>query len=394
MTDHAFPSHFRVLLTLGLALSWLVAPLQSWAQEKGGPSSAVPVIVTEVTRAPVDVTLTLLGELKAKDAIMLTSTVTETIDRIHFEDGQTVQKGDLLVSLRDREEEARILEAQATVREARAQYERAKEVEGRGNVTQALVDERYRQWQTAQAQLTVAEAQLADRQLTAPFSGRLGLKKVSEGALVQAGTEIVSLQNIRQLNLDVLIPERFQNRVDLGQSVSLHALSVPKQTYQGEVFAISPEMDPVSRLLPVRARVTNSEDQALKNAMMVEATLDLTTAKQMRIPNSAVLMQGDFSTVYRLKAKASDNPNARFETGQTYELERVRIETGQRGSETIEVLSGLSPGDVIIAQGVMGASVRKPVKIKDWQTRESSQRALLQGPSVATPNDASTEAQD
>ncbi|KUJ71331.1 hypothetical protein AVO41_07290 [Thiomicrospira sp. WB1] len=366
---------------------WLAGPLSALAAERSA-SSAVPVIVTEVDRAPVEVTLTLLGELKARDAVMVTATVTETIDRIHFEDGQTVKKGDLLVSLRDREEEARVLEAQARLREARAQYERAREVEGRGNVTKALVDERYRQWQTAQAQLTVAEAQLADRQLTAPFSGQLGLKQVSEGALVQAGTEIVSLQNIRQLNLDVLIPERFQNSVFVGQKVRLHALSAPKQSYTGEVFALSPEMDPVSRLLPVRARVSNSADQALKNAMMVEATLNLATTPQIRIPNSAMLMQGDFSTVYRLKA---NDGQAGFETGQTYELERVRIETGQRGSNTIEVLSGLSPGDVIIAQGVMGASVRKPVTIKDWQTADSSQRMLLKGQPVATPDAASAE---
>jgi membrane fusion protein (multidrug efflux system) len=367
---------------------WLAGPLSALAAERSA-SSAVPVIVTEVDRAPVEVTLTLLGELKARDAVMVTATVTETIDRIHFEDGQTVKKGDLLVSLRDREEEARVLEAQARLREARAQYERAREVEGRGNVTKALVDERYRQWQTAQAQLIVAEAQLADRQLTAPFSGQLGLKQVSEGALVQAGTEIVSLQNIRQLNLDVLIPERFQNSVFVGQKVRLHALSAPKQSYTGEVFALSPEMDPVSRLLPVRARVSNSADQTLKNAMMVEATLNLATTPQIRIPNSAMLMQGDFSTVYRLKA---NDGQAGFETGQTYELERVRIETGQRGSNTIEVLSGLSPGDVIIAQGVMGASVRKPVTIKDWQTSDSSQRMLLKGQPVATPDAASAEA--
>ncbi|MDR9499379.1 MAG: efflux RND transporter periplasmic adaptor subunit [Hydrogenovibrio sp.] len=385
-----FPQGFARVFRSGVWVAGLLF-LASGAAANDAKSAksapAVPVIVSEVTKEPVDVTLTLLGELKAKDAIMLTATVTETIDRIHFEDGQMVKKGDLLVSLRDREEEARVLEAQATVREARAQYERAKEVEGRGNVTQALVDERYREWQTAQARLTVAEAQLADRQLTAPFDGRLGLKRISEGALVQVGTEIVSIQNIAQLDLDLLIPERYLSSVFKGQSVAIQSLSYPNTPFQGEVFALSPEMDAVSRMLPVRARVNNNRDQLLKSAMMVEATLALTTAEQIRIPNSAVLMQGDFTTVYRLK------PDRDFETGEAYEVERVRIETGQRGSETIEVLSGLSPGDVIIAQGVMGASVRKPVRIKDWQTPESSQRVLLKGDPVATPENTKTDTQ-
>ena len=160
------------LILMSTALAWASA----WAQ------APVPVIVTTVKSAPYPVTLQLLGTLKAKQSVTLSATVTETIQQIHFSDGARVEKGQRLVTLRNQEEKARLLEAQARLEEAKRQYQRAKEVVDRGNVTQALVDERYRQWQTAQAQQQIAQAQLSERYLHAPFAGQLGLKKVSEGA--------------------------------------------------------------------------------------------------------------------------------------------------------------------------------------------------------------------
>lgn len=348
------------LLVLGLVWHALAAAAPS---EK----PPTPVIVYEVVETALPVHLKLLGTLAAKASIDVVAQATDVITVIHFEDGQQVRKSALLVEQNAEEELALLEEAKEIAAEAKRQYERVKEIEGRGSVTISLVDERYRLWKTAAAKRKVIQAQVADRRVYAPFAGQLGFRMLSEGAFATAGSKIVSLDDTSQMLLDFRVPSRYLSGLTIGQTVEVLSDAFRGKVFSGRILAISPRVDPVLRMVQVRALVDNPSAK-LKTNMMVKAQLQLQAQAAVTVPNTAIEMLGDRQFVYRLHP--GEVPNQ-------YRLEKVEIETGQKGRNLTEVLQGLTPGDKVVSQGLMQISVKRPVVIKALQAGQS-QAALLQ----------------
>lgn len=348
------------------------APTKQKPKWKSKPAS---VIAYRVVPLAIPVDIEVLGALQSNAAVNITANVTETVTKLHFEDGQQVKKGQLLVTLNSREEAALQEEAKEIAEEAKRQYDRVKEIEGRGTVTRSLVDERYRQWKAAEAKQKVIAAQLADRRLYAPFSGQLGFRQLSEGALVQSGTKIVSLDDTRHMKLDMLIPSRYLANLSLGQAVRVHSNAYPKQTFTGKISAISPRVQADLRMVQVRALVNNPK-HLLKSEMLVKAFLHLPTEKELMIPNTAILMLGDRQFVYRLKAK----PNR----PDTFSVEQVEIDTGERRAKFTQVLSGLTEGDAIVSQGIMQLSDKKTAKVMVWQDGQKQSELVQKKPTKSS----------
>ena len=145
------------------------------------------VIVADVKAVPFEDRVEALGTLRANESVALTASVTETVSALHFEDGDRVEVGQLLVEMTSAEEQARLREARAREREAESQYRRVQSLAKQGTASQSLLDERSREWQTARAQLVAIESRLSDRIVKAPFSGVMGLRNISVGALVEPG---------------------------------------------------------------------------------------------------------------------------------------------------------------------------------------------------------------
>lgn len=346
---------------LGLGLFWF--SMAAMAQKSKPP---VAVIVYEVAEKSSSVQLKLLGSLEAKSSVDIVAKATDVITALHFKEGEWVTKSTLLVEQNAEEELALLEESKELEAEAKRQYERVKRLEGKGSVTVSMIDERYRLWKTAAAKRKVIQAQVADRRIYAPFSGQLGFRQLSEGAFVAAGTRIVSLDDTSQMLLDLLLPERYLSGVQQGQLIEVRTDAYRTNLFRGRIVAISPRVDPVMRMVQVRALVDNPDGQ-LKTNMMVEARLTLKSQRMLKIPNSAIQMLGDRQFVYRLQPQQAD----------VYRLEKIEIETGQKGSHLTEVLQGLKAGDQVVSQGLMGISLSRPVVIKAVQG-EQDQAALLQ----------------
>ncbi|MDG4811429.1 efflux RND transporter periplasmic adaptor subunit [Hydrogenovibrio sp. 3SP14C1] len=324
-------------------------------------SKAVPVIAYSVKPVSIPVNLKVLGTLHAKESVDITANVTEIVQAIHFKDGQKVRKSQLLVELNSQEELALLEEAKEATEEAKRQYKRVKEIEGRGSVTRSLIDERYRLWKTTEAKRKVIQAQLADRRIYAPFAGQVGFRQLSVGALVQAGTKIVSLDDTSQMKLDLLLPSRYLSNLKIGQAVEIKTNSYPKRRFKGTLRAISPRVESNLRMIQARALIVNPKAE-LKTNMMVQAFLHLPPQAKLMIPNSAILMLGDRQFVYRLVP--SEKP-------EIYHLQKVEIDTGERKAKLTQVLKGLQKGDLIVSQGLMRISLNKPVQIKAMQSGQS-----------------------
>ncbi|WP_024852019.1 efflux RND transporter periplasmic adaptor subunit [Hydrogenovibrio kuenenii] len=327
---------------------------------------AIDVIAYKVSSKPVQQSLRALGSLKAKDSVNIAASVSEVLKALHFKDGQMVRKSQLLVELNAQEQLALLEEAKEVAEEANRQYKRVKEVEGRGNVTKAMVDQYYSDWKAAIAKRKVIEAQVADRRLYAPFAGQVGFHQFSVGAYVSAGATIVSLEDTSQMKVELLLPSRYLKDLKVGQPVQLTTASYPNRIFKGAIFAIAPRLQSNLRMVQVQARVPNT-DSRLKTNMLVEAHLLLPPQKQLRIPSSAILAIGDHQYVYRLKPGKVEG---------SYKTQRVEIQTGERGFKQTQVLKGITPGDVIVSQGIMSLRPGKAVKIKVMQTDQPQSELL------------------
>lgn len=343
----------------------------------------VPVIAYEVKPIAIPVHLQVLGRLESIESVDIAANVTERVKALHFKDGEFVRKSQLLVELNAEEEFALLEEAKEAAEEAKRQYDRVKEIEGRGTVTRSLIDERYRQWKTAEAKRKVIQAQIADRRIYAPFAGQVGLRNISVGALVQPGTKIVSLDDTRQMRLDLLLPSRYLRDLKLGQTVEIESTSYPGRRFSGQLEVIAPRVDETIRMVKARAMVDNPKGE-LKSQMMVQAFIELPTQEQLMVPNTAILMLGDRQFVYRMVP--GQKPDV-------YQLERVEIETGERRNRMTQVVSGLETGEWVVSQGLMGISLNRPVSIKAMQQGQP-QPELLKKSSSQSAVDVSTPAGD
>ncbi len=341
----------------------LFAPVISVAGEK----PPISVIAYQVQQINQPQHIQALGNLQAKQAIQISANVTETIKAIHFQDGQNVLKNQLLVELNNLEELARLAEADALADEAKLQYQRVKNVLGRGSVTQSLVDEKYSIWQTAVAKRKVIQAQLADRKMVAPFAGQLGFSTLSVGALVTPATQIVSLDDNSVMKLNLFAAVDFLPVLNIGQTVTVSSAAFPTLNFQGQISAISPRLEQNLRMIKIIALIDNPQ-QLLKSNMMVEARIDLPAKQQLTVPNSSLLMLGDHQYVYRLKTKQ----------GEVYQAEKVEVQTGDIGETYTEITSGLKANDVVVSQGVMRVKPKAAVRIKALQDSAPQEQLLQQ----------------
>ncbi|MBF6058741.1 efflux RND transporter periplasmic adaptor subunit [Thiomicrorhabdus heinhorstiae] len=322
-------------------------------QKPQKPSISVIAYKVEIDKLPQS--LEVLASLQSKQSVDLRSQLSERITAIHFEDGQTVQKGQLLVELNNRQTLAELQKAKAVEQEALRQYRRANQLKGRGNITQSVIDERYSTWQVAIAERNLIEADLNERSILAPFSGHLGFKQVTVGTLLTPTTTIVTLDSTDQMYLDMAAPAAYVGQVALNQEVEVRHAAFPQKVFKGHVIAIAPRLNESSALLQVRALLENPLGE-LKGNMQVNAKLLLPTKLLISIPTTALLMLGERNFVYRLQ-----------ESDKGVKVERIEVQVGRRYTDRIEVLSGLKAGDSVVSQGIMRLMSGKNVSVKAYQ---------------------------
>lgn len=236
-------------------LGWLLAGFSFMAYAN---SNAPQVIVGTVTGETIIETINALGTLSARESVALSVSVTERVESIHFQDGQQVKKGQVLLRLVSQEERASLDELNIATHDAKRQYERFVPLFQRGDISQSILDERKRDWDLARAREAVLQARLEKLTLVAPFSGQVGLRQISEGALLTPGTVVTELKDLSEVKLDFTVPSRFLSELAVGLTVSTETDAFPGKTFSGQIATILPQVDPVTRSVQVRASIDNS----------------------------------------------------------------------------------------------------------------------------------------
>ena len=311
------------------------------APEKGGaaPGRGSPSVVVDVARAGlIGDALEAVGTANANEQAALTVPVTERIARLRFDDGQFVPRGAVIAELVANEEAANAAQADARAREAQLQLERLRQLQARGFATRARVDEQEALVATARGQGAVARAQAADRTLRAPFSGRLSLRRVSEGTVVSAQTPIATLVDDSRIKLDFAVPEVRIASLRRGMPAEARSAAYPDRVFRGVIGTVDPLVDPATRSVTVRAILPNP-DRALRPGMLLTVRLDAAPRRAIRVPELALLGQGGENFVYRV----TDDDRA----------VRAPVTVGTRIQGMVEIAAGLAEGERLVVDGTV-----------------------------------------
>lgn len=334
------PSFRRLTGCLGLLA--LVA-LGVGCGEKVAPSQQSGMQAALITTGHVEAVtwqdeIRALGTAQANESVTVTAKVTETVTAVNFTDGDVVAAGDVLVDLSGRAEVAQLEAAQATFVEASKQYERLSGLVKQGTIPRSQLDTQLAVRDAARARADAIRAALADRVITAPFSGVLGFRRVSPGALVTPGTVITTLDDIRAIKLDFPVPEAYFGHIASGQTVLAHSLAFPDQEFSGIVTAIGSRVDPLTRAVTIRAELPNP-DARLRPGMLLSVRLLLPERSTLVVPEIAVVQVGTRAFVYQVQEDDT--------------VQQVEVELGARRRGSVEVLSGIEAGTRIVVDGTV-----------------------------------------
>ena len=283
-------------------------------------------------------TLQALGTAQARESVTISAKLNETVSEVAFDSGDHVRAGQLLVVLGSRAQRADIAAAEASLRDAEQQYRRGSELAAQQLIARGQVDTLRANRDAAQARLQAMRAALADRVITAPFAGVLGLRQVSVGALVSPGTAITTLDDLSTIKLDFTVPERLLGALAPGQMIRARSEAWPDAVFEGRIADIDTRIDPGTRALRVRAELPNP-DARLRPGMLLQVGIVGPSRQALLLPELAVVQNGDQSYVFRVE--------------QGDKVAQVPVQTGARADGRVEVRSGLKAGDRVVVDGTL-----------------------------------------
>lgn len=315
------------------ALSLLFFAFTAWGQ-KPQPALPVKAVAAKLARAVIETGA--IGTLRADEAVMIRPEIAGRVDRIAFDEGQRVKKGALLATLDAAETRALVASSRAQAGLDKQRLERAADLQKKGFISQQALDEMQSNYARSAAKLREDEAKLAKSEIRAPFSGVAGLRQVSEGAYVAAGTDIARLEKIDQLKLDFRLPETYLGQLKAGLAVSVAVDAFPQASFPGNIYAIEPAVDEQTRTVLARARVANPQLR-LRPGLFARVQLTLGVRENaVWIPEEAIVPRGQDSFVWRI----TDG-----------KAELVPVQTGTRKVGEVEIMKGVAAGDIVVTDG-------------------------------------------
>ena len=317
---------------------------QAKASSTKGP---VPIIIAKTAKDNFATDVEAIGTVQAFESTDIMPNVTETITSLHFEDGQRVKKGDLLATLSNAEEQALLSSAKSSLAEEEREIRRLDALVKEGAAPEAKLQERQTMAEVARQKIREAEARLADRKITAPFDGVLGLRRISVGALVSPTTIITTLDKIDVVKIDFSVPEVAIPHLKKGIPIAGMAAAAGNKTFTGKLSQLDSRIDPITRSVSARAEVENPGAE-LKPGMLVLVKISTEPRLSLAIPERALVPVGAKTFVFTV-----DGEKAR----------RLEVKAGRRKPGKLEVLDGLSEGQIVITDGLVGLLDGAAVKV-------------------------------
>lgn len=318
-------------------------PSAAESGRRGGPAPVVeylPARVGTVTDA-----LEAVGTARAYEAVVITAKQAGIVAALGFEEGQRVRAGQALVELDAGERRADRDQARAMVDDAKRRLDRARQLKSSGNVTDARLDELESLFRATEARERMAQARLDELKIVAPFDGRVGMRAVSLGALVQPGAMVTTLDDIARIRLDFAVPEVALGRLRPGLMVTARSPAFPAREFRGVITVIDTRVEPATRSVRINALIDNA-DEALKPGLFLNVALVLEQRDEaVLVPEEAIVPEAGQHYLFVVLGER---------------VARREVKLGIRITGEVEVRDGVKVGDWIVVRGVQ--------KIRDRQT--------------------------
>lgn len=277
------------------------------------------------------------GQLSAENSVMVKSEDDGMVAEVLFEEGQEVEEGQILFRLRNGEQLARLREAEANLALAREVYDRTHKLLRQDAASQAKRDEAAASLAVAKARVQLARVEFERTEIRAPFDGVLGVRMAAPGDRVDEATPLVQLDAVDRLQLTFAITELGVLFARVGAPVELTVAPYPGERFPGEVFFVSPTLDPATRRIILKAWIDNS-DRRLRSGLFARIHMQVDERENaILVPEAAVVFDRRGTYVWRV--------------GEDMTVSRVPVETGLRRDGRVEITLGLQPGDRIITVG-------------------------------------------
>ncbi|MCQ0988685.1 efflux RND transporter periplasmic adaptor subunit [Jiella marina] len=297
-----------------------------------------------------------VGTLLPLRSIELRPLAAGRVVRAPVNSGDRLAEGDLIFELDSRAARAELADARATYEEARQELRRFEELQDRNVSSEARIETARAVFRRAEAALRLANANLEDRRLVAPFEGVLGAFDLDAGEYVEPATVVSTFEDLSAVEAEFALPERYFARARKGQTVRLQARPYPERVFTGEVDFIAPGIDPGSRSFNVRVLVDN-EDRALASGMFVSTELVFETYEALTVPDDAVISEGSATYVFTVA-----DGTAR----------RTDVALGASREGRIEIEQGLDPASRVVVTGWDTLSDGSPVEIVEAENRDEA----------------------
>ena len=348
------PPRSRLLpLTLAVSLSALAAcgpdedPSRDLAALTGragetapagprGPAAGIPVEVAAAVTEPLEDTVVTTGELLASEEVRLRSEASGRVTGIFFEEGSRVASGRRLVKINDAELKAELERAKLQRDLAVTRNKRAEKLYAGGVLSEEGSDEAANRLSVLQAEVELIQARIAETEVRAPFSGVIGLREVSVGSYLTPGTPIAGLQRLDPVKIDFSVPEKYAPRLAAGDRIEFTVAGV-QGSFQGDVYAVEPRIDPETRTVPVRARAANPDGLLVPGAFAKVRWILGRKNDALMVPSRALVPGLEETRVYVVE-DGKAQPRA--------------VETGVRTDTRVEILAGLEAGEQVIVGGL------------------------------------------
>jgi membrane fusion protein (multidrug efflux system) len=307
---------------------------KSQTRNGGGKNLLVDAYI--VKTSSLNETIEASGTLQSNEEVQVQPEITAKVVGLFFKEGTNVAKGTLLVKLYDEDLKAQLQKLELQQQLSKTTLERQENLLKINGISRQDVDVTRNQVSAYGADMEYTRTQLQKTELRAPFSGRLGLRTVSLGAIVSPTTIITTLQQIDPLKVDFSVPEKYRSAIKQGDVVDFK-VSGDANTYKGNIYAMDPKIDLSTRTIKIRAIVPNT-GQLLPGSFAKVLIALKNMPNAIMIPTQAVI-----PGTRDKRVAIVDSGRAKF----------IVVETGIRNADNIQITSGLSVGDTVITSGIM-----------------------------------------
>lgn len=354
----------RTFGTIALCL----ALLAGCDRQSAAPAKAQPPEVRTVAAWTGDVERVVqsVGQMRAVESVTLTAEVAGLLRAVHFQEGGAVAKGDLLVELDDGRAVAELDAARARRDRAARQMERYEQAATTSAASLTELDTVRTELQEAEAQFELARIIVEDHRITAPFSGKVGLRMVSPGGYIQAGDALATLTTVDPIDIEFSVPEIFLADLRPGQQVVATSPAYPGRPFYATIDVVTPVVDPSTRTVLILAEAPNPEG-LLRPGMFVNVRVVLGKREDaVLVPEAAVQYQGTQAHLFIVEGD---------------QARRRHVRVGERRAGVVEIVEGLSAGEQVVTAGLQ--------KIRDGTAVRATPQQPAEAPAVSAAGGSS-----